>query len=281
MEVKQQLCGALESEGCWERLAHSLGLGILNTAFRLSPSPAKTLLDSYEVPTHTVTWWLNLTLSSEQHRNYLLGKINFIESASVRLLLHTAVIVVSDAEGATVRLYVSLQSETTREQHRRLTVPSCPGYSCKDQIWPDVGVLQVSGGTVSDLLSGLRSVGECKALSVLEEALHHLDVQEMKTTNERRGEQTLMWWGHITISLLVLLVTELCVCLQVGLMFRTWRLMSRSTAGCVTAGWSSPRRDRLIGRPQDQKRHNSIVQWSRERRSSSLTNVSPQTFEQI
>uniref|UniRef100_A0A671UFB7 Nuclear factor kappa B subunit 1 n=1 Tax=Sparus aurata TaxID=8175 RepID=A0A671UFB7_SPAAU len=131
VEVKQQLCGALESEGCWESLAHSLGLGILNTAFRLSPSPAKTLLDSYEV----------------------------------------------------------------------------------------------SGGTVSDLLAGLRSVGECKALSVLEEALHHLDVQETKTTNERRGEQTL-----------------------------------KSTAGCVTAGWSSPRRDRLIGRPQDQKRHNSIVQ---------------------
>lgn len=51
-EVKQALCGTLESEGCWENLAHSLGLGILNTAFRLSPSPAKTLLDSYEV-THT------------------------------------------------------------------------------------------------------------------------------------------------------------------------------------------------------------------------------------
>lgn len=48
-EVKQALCGTLESEGCWENLAHSLGLGILNTAFRLSPSPAKTLLDSYEV----------------------------------------------------------------------------------------------------------------------------------------------------------------------------------------------------------------------------------------
>ncbi|XP_073343005.1 nuclear factor NF-kappa-B p105 subunit [Pagrus major] len=94
VEVKQQLCGALESEGCWESLAHSLGLGILNTAFRLSPSPAKTLLDSYEV----------------------------------------------------------------------------------------------SGGMVSDLLAGLRSVGECKALSVLEEALRRLDVQETKTTNERRGE---------------------------------------------------------------------------------------------
>lgn len=48
-EVKQALCDALESEGFWENLAHGLGLGILNTAFRLSPSPAKTLLDSYEV----------------------------------------------------------------------------------------------------------------------------------------------------------------------------------------------------------------------------------------
>ncbi|KAM4555286.1 nuclear factor NF-kappa-B p105 subunit [Odontesthes bonariensis] len=75
--AKQAVCSALESEGCWENLAHSLGLGILNMAFRLSPSPAKTLLDSYEV----------------------------------------------------------------------------------------------SGGTVRDLLAGLRSVGECGALSVLEEAL--------------------------------------------------------------------------------------------------------------
>uniref|UniRef100_A0A7N8YIS2 Nuclear factor of kappa light polypeptide gene enhancer in B-cells 1 n=1 Tax=Mastacembelus armatus TaxID=205130 RepID=A0A7N8YIS2_9TELE len=91
--VKQQLCRALESEGCWENLAHSLGLGILNTAFRLSPSPAKTLLDSYEV----------------------------------------------------------------------------------------------SGGTVRDLLAGLRSVGDCKVLSVLEEALCHPDAQE--TPSNMTGEQ--------------------------------------------------------------------------------------------
>ncbi|KAM4732684.1 nuclear factor NF-kappa-B p105 subunit [Anableps anableps] len=77
VQVKRALCGALETEGCWENLAHHLGLGILNTAFRLSPSPARTLLDSYEV----------------------------------------------------------------------------------------------SGGTVSDLLAALRSVGDCRALSVLEEAL--------------------------------------------------------------------------------------------------------------
>uniref|UniRef100_A0A8P4G0N7 RHD domain-containing protein n=1 Tax=Dicentrarchus labrax TaxID=13489 RepID=A0A8P4G0N7_DICLA len=92
VEVKQQVCRALESEGCWENLAHSLGLGILNTAFRLSPSPAKTLLDSYEV----------------------------------------------------------------------------------------------SGGTIRDLLAGLRSVGDCRALSVLEEALRRLGEQEV--TDETEGE---------------------------------------------------------------------------------------------
>ncbi|KAF7651309.1 hypothetical protein LDENG_00112630 [Lucifuga dentata] len=54
VEVKQAVCCSLESEGCWESLAHTLGLGILNTAFRLSPSPAKTLLDSYEVSGGTV-----------------------------------------------------------------------------------------------------------------------------------------------------------------------------------------------------------------------------------
>nr|XP_046261238.1 nuclear factor NF-kappa-B p105 subunit isoform X2 [Scatophagus argus] len=94
VQVKQQVCRALENEGCWESLAHSLGLGILNMAFRLSPSPAKTLLDSYEV----------------------------------------------------------------------------------------------SGGTVTDLLAGLRSVGECRALSILEEALCHLDDRETKATSETRGE---------------------------------------------------------------------------------------------
>uniref|UniRef100_A0A668V985 RHD domain-containing protein n=1 Tax=Oreochromis aureus TaxID=47969 RepID=A0A668V985_OREAU len=91
-EVKQALCGTLESEGCWENLAHSLGLGILNTAFRLSPSPAKTLLDSYEV----------------------------------------------------------------------------------------------SGGTIRELLAALRSVGECRALSILEEALH--ESEEAPATNEMSGE---------------------------------------------------------------------------------------------
>ncbi|XP_041709184.1 nuclear factor NF-kappa-B p105 subunit [Coregonus clupeaformis] len=49
-DTKQALCQALECQGgSWESLAHTLGLGILNSAFRLSPSPASTLLDSYEV----------------------------------------------------------------------------------------------------------------------------------------------------------------------------------------------------------------------------------------
>uniref|UniRef100_A0A3P8ZGZ1 RHD domain-containing protein n=1 Tax=Esox lucius TaxID=8010 RepID=A0A3P8ZGZ1_ESOLU len=50
-ETKRALCQALGGpEGGWESLAHTLGLGILNSAFRLSPCPASTLLDSYEVP---------------------------------------------------------------------------------------------------------------------------------------------------------------------------------------------------------------------------------------
>uniref|UniRef100_A0A4W5RTT6 Nuclear factor of kappa light polypeptide gene enhancer in B-cells 1 n=1 Tax=Hucho hucho TaxID=62062 RepID=A0A4W5RTT6_9TELE len=49
-DTKQALCQALECQGgSWESLANTLGLGILNSAFRLSPSPASTLLDSYEV----------------------------------------------------------------------------------------------------------------------------------------------------------------------------------------------------------------------------------------
>ncbi|XP_062348967.1 nuclear factor NF-kappa-B p105 subunit isoform X2 [Cinclus cinclus] len=38
----------------WSTLAQKLGLGILNNAFRLSPSPSKTLLDNYEVSGGTV-----------------------------------------------------------------------------------------------------------------------------------------------------------------------------------------------------------------------------------
>lgn len=54
-QVKRAVCDALETEGCWENLARHLGLGILNTAFRLSPSPTRTLLDSYEVSGGTVS----------------------------------------------------------------------------------------------------------------------------------------------------------------------------------------------------------------------------------
>lgn len=56
----------------------------------------------------------------------------------------------------------------------------------------DVCVLQVSGGTVAELLAGLRSVGECRALRVLEEALRHLDGRDTEMTNEMRGEQVTM-----------------------------------------------------------------------------------------
>uniref|UniRef100_A0A8C5CM22 RHD domain-containing protein n=1 Tax=Gadus morhua TaxID=8049 RepID=A0A8C5CM22_GADMO len=57
VDTKRALCAALEGgapggAGGWERLAHTLGLGLLVNAFRLSPRPARTLLDSYEV--HTV-----------------------------------------------------------------------------------------------------------------------------------------------------------------------------------------------------------------------------------
>ncbi|XP_043112590.1 nuclear factor NF-kappa-B p105 subunit [Puntigrus tetrazona] len=54
-DTKQELCQALEEQtGGWESLAHALGLGILTSAFRLSPCPAGKLLDSYEVSGGTV-----------------------------------------------------------------------------------------------------------------------------------------------------------------------------------------------------------------------------------
>lgn len=84
VSLKRAVCRALDTGGLWEMLSHGLGLGILNNAFRLSPSPAKTLLDSYEV----------------------------------------------------------------------------------------------SGGTVRELMSALKSVGDCKALSVLQEALHQTHTEQ-------------------------------------------------------------------------------------------------------
>lgn len=48
------------------------------------------------------------------------------------------------------------------------------------------GLLQVSGGTICDLLAGLRSAGDCRALGVLEEALRRSEAAH-ETTGERFG----------------------------------------------------------------------------------------------
>lgn len=53
-EVKQEVCRALDTAGLWETLSQSLGLGLLNNAFRLSTSPSTSLIDSYEVSGGTV-----------------------------------------------------------------------------------------------------------------------------------------------------------------------------------------------------------------------------------
>ncbi|XP_033891205.3 nuclear factor NF-kappa-B p105 subunit-like isoform X2 [Acipenser ruthenus] len=54
-EDKQELYKVLELPGqSWEVLAQWLGLGVLNSAFKLSPSPAKTLLENYEVSGGTI-----------------------------------------------------------------------------------------------------------------------------------------------------------------------------------------------------------------------------------
>lgn len=52
--------------------------------------------------------------------------------------------------------------------------------------------LQVSGGTVTELLAGLRSLGKCKALGVLEEALLHSIDQETKAANQKMGRSATM-----------------------------------------------------------------------------------------
>ncbi|XP_010639891.1 nuclear factor NF-kappa-B p105 subunit isoform X3 [Fukomys damarensis] len=56
-EARLQLYKLLEvpdPDRNWATLAQKLGLGILNHAFRLSPAPAKTLMDNYEVSGGTV-----------------------------------------------------------------------------------------------------------------------------------------------------------------------------------------------------------------------------------
>ncbi|KAI1887422.1 hypothetical protein AGOR_G00190130 [Albula goreensis] len=78
-EVKQKLCEALEQHPqSWESLASSLGLGILNSAFRLSPSPAHTLLDSYEVSGGTVIELLEglKTVGNRSALDILQGALN-------------------------------------------------------------------------------------------------------------------------------------------------------------------------------------------------------------
>ena len=60
----------------------------------------------------------------------------------------------------------------------------------------------MSGGTVRDLLAGLRAVGECRALSVLEEALRHHGDEETQMTDERSGEQThTLQSDHMTVTM--------------------------------------------------------------------------------
>uniref|UniRef100_A0A7M4FYL2 Nuclear factor NF-kappa-B p105 subunit n=1 Tax=Crocodylus porosus TaxID=8502 RepID=A0A7M4FYL2_CROPO len=56
-DSKMQLYKLLEvpdPDKNWSTLAQKLGLGILNNAFRLSPTPSKTLLDNYEVSGGTI-----------------------------------------------------------------------------------------------------------------------------------------------------------------------------------------------------------------------------------
>uniref|UniRef100_A0A8B9BY55 Nuclear factor NF-kappa-B p105 subunit n=1 Tax=Anser brachyrhynchus TaxID=132585 RepID=A0A8B9BY55_9AVES len=55
--IKMQLCKVLEGRDPsknWFTLAQKLGLGILCNAFRLCPSPSRTLLDNYEVSGGTI-----------------------------------------------------------------------------------------------------------------------------------------------------------------------------------------------------------------------------------
>ncbi|KAM9795569.1 nuclear factor NF-kappa-B p105 subunit [Neosynchiropus ocellatus] len=54
-KVRREVCRALDRDGFWEGLSHSLSLGTLVPAFRLSPSPATVLLDSYQVSGGTLS----------------------------------------------------------------------------------------------------------------------------------------------------------------------------------------------------------------------------------
>ena len=48
-------------------------------------------------------------------------------------------------------------------------------------------VLQVSGGTVTELLAALRSLGTCQALSLLEGALLHSVDQGTRAATQKTG----------------------------------------------------------------------------------------------
>uniref|UniRef100_A0A8C5SI17 Nuclear factor kappa B subunit 1 n=1 Tax=Laticauda laticaudata TaxID=8630 RepID=A0A8C5SI17_LATLA len=82
-DVKLQLYKLLEVPDLtksWSMLAQKLGLGILNNAFRLSPSPSKTLLDNYEV--------ILLTGLNYEMRNFKFQDAESICDSGVEISLH-------------------------------------------------------------------------------------------------------------------------------------------------------------------------------------------------
>uniref|UniRef100_A0A8C9QXF4 Nuclear factor kappa B subunit 1 n=1 Tax=Scleropages formosus TaxID=113540 RepID=A0A8C9QXF4_SCLFO len=107
-DTRRALCHALEQPtSTWEGLAQALGLGVLNSAFRLSASPAHTLLDSYEVrwtplgrspslirrPTGTVALTIPRPVNSTsgtavQQQDHLRGSVS-VKSAGYRAPLYT------------------------------------------------------------------------------------------------------------------------------------------------------------------------------------------------
>lgn len=88
----------------------------------------------------------------------------------------------------------------------------------------DVCVLQVSGGTVTELLDGLRSVGKCKALSILEGALLRGIDQETKAANQKTGKPT-----TLEVVLEVQVYSVLCTsgCAQVSVAGEITTALSR------------------------------------------------------
>uniref|UniRef100_A0A670YU69 Nuclear factor NF-kappa-B p105 subunit n=1 Tax=Pseudonaja textilis TaxID=8673 RepID=A0A670YU69_PSETE len=102
-DVKLQLYKLLEVPDLtksWSMLAQKLGLGILNNAFRLSPSPSKTLLDNYEVSGGTVKELIDalremdypeaieLLTESQIHSEIYLSDAESICDSGVEISLH-------------------------------------------------------------------------------------------------------------------------------------------------------------------------------------------------